>query len=498
MTNYAIAASSTPVPPSIRPWRIMLVVVLTAIADWLLFGQQVGISLALFVFAVAAGILVANRGETDFPATLVCGGFLVTAVLPLIEDVNVMTALSAAFGLGGFALATTAALRGDLKDRLVAVGWMLLSGPFRIFPDLPLLRTWLRERGLAAAAPILKGWIVPLVVGAIFVALFAAANPLIADWFANLPIKDWLGQIDGKRLLFWVIVFPILWGIVPACGRWILWPDVVDPAVAMLRPVALPDRLFDETAIRRSLVLFNLLFAVQTAMDVNYLWRGAALPNGMSYASYAHRGAYPLIVTALLAAVFVIIAMRPGSQAERSPTLRMLVFLWIGQNVLLVASSMLRLHLYVATYQLTYWRVAAFIWMLLVAAGLILIVARIVSYHSNAWMVSANLAMLVFTIWICGFINFPFLVASYNVEHAADFAASGQSIDLCYIVELGPQAIPALDRYANVTTKPLPNFVRDRRNQLAATHLHEGANWRAWTFRGWRLTRYLQGSRPPS
>ena len=51
--------------------------------------------------------------------------------------------------------------------------------------------------------------------------------------------------------------------------------------------------------------------------------------------------------------------MRPGSAAERSPLMRALVFLWVGQNVLLVVSAILRLDLYIATYLLTYWRVAA-------------------------------------------------------------------------------------------------------------------------------------------
>jgi hypothetical protein len=497
MTNCALVVRSLPVQPSVWPLRIALVVALTAIADWLLFDQTVGISLALFVLAIAAGILAVNRAEIDIRTTLVRGGLLLAAVLPLVEDVNVMTVLSAAFGLGGFALATTAPFRGDLKDRLVAIGWMLLSAPLRIFPDLPVLWAWLRERGLAAAAPILKGWIVPLVVGTIFVLLFAAANPLIADWFANLPIKEILEQIDGKRLLFWMIVLPVLWGLIRVRSWRFSRPEVGGLAVPP-SPVALPDRLFDETAIRRSLVLFNLLFAVQTAMDINYLWRGAALPDGMSYASYAHRGAYPLIVTALLAAAFVVAAMRPGSAAERSSTMRMLVFLWIGQNVLLVISSMLRLHLYVATYLLSYWRVAAFIWMLLVATGLILIVARIVTCRSNAWLISANVALLALTIWICGLINFPSLVASYNVAHANGPAAFGQIIDLHYIVELGPEAIPALDRYAAATGKPLPDCIRDRRDRFAAAHLDDTANWRAWTYRGARLTRYLQSSQPSS
>ena len=52
----------------------------------------------------------------------------------------------------------------------------------------------------------------------------------------------------------------------------------------------------------RSLILFNLLFAVQTVLDIVYLWGNVALPADISYASYAHRGAYPLILTALIAA----------------------------------------------------------------------------------------------------------------------------------------------------------------------------------------------------
>ena len=242
----------------------------------------------------------------------------------------------------------------------------------------------------------------------------------------------------------------------------------------------------------RSLVLFNLLFAVQTVMDISYLWAGAALPDGMSYATYAHRGAYPLIVTALLAAAFVIVAMRPGSEAERSPLTRALVFLWVGQNVLLVVSAILRLNLYVATYLLTYWRVAAFIWMLIVAAGLVLIVVRIVTYRSNAWLISANVVALALTIYVCSLVNFANLVASYNVAHAGDSATAGQPIDLTYVAALGPQAIPALDRYLAANPRMNPGFFRRYRDALAAEHLKGAESWRAWTFRGWRLSRYLE------
>lgn len=496
MTDTSVIATSSILP--VRgswPWRIIIVAFLAALADWLFFRHVVGVSLALFVLAVAAGVLLANQIEASRREMLLYAGILVVAVLPSLEDFNVMSALIAALGTGCFALGATAALRGNLNERLTAVGWLLLSGPFQFFRDLPLLQQWMRQHGAPAGMTAVKGWIVPLTLGAIFMTLFAAANPLIANWFAQWSVGESLKQLDMQRLTFWLGAIIAVWTFV-CVGRRFALPnrgELVATAVADLPPLTHSNLIFNDAAITRSLVLFNLLFAVQTVMDINYLWRGAALPYGMSYASYAHRGAYPLIVTALLTAAFVIVAMRPGSDAERSPPMRALVFIWVGQNVLLVASAILRLNLYVATYLLTYWRVAAFIWMLIVAAGLVLIVVRIVTYRSNAWLISANLVVLALTIYVCSFVNFANLVASYNVSHGRNAANAGVPVDLTYLAALGPQAVPALDRYIAAHAVPKRSYFPLLRNQLATAHLKDAAGWRAWTFRGWRLTRYLDG-----
>jgi hypothetical protein len=498
VTDAGIIATSSEVPVRARwLWRIAIAVVLTALADWLFFRRVVGISLAAFLVAIAAGVLATNRIEAGRRATLIYSGALVAALLPLLEDVNVLSVSIAALGIGGFALGVTAALRGNATDGLFAIGWFLISGPFQLPRDLPLFQQWARQRGAPFDPVALKGWIVPLALGGVFVALFAAANPLIANWFAQWIIGDSLKQLDFQRLMFWFGAIIVAWMFV-CVGRRFSVPDRDELATAIaanLPAVRSSHALFNDTTIVRSLVLFNILFAVQTVMDVHYLWRGAALPDGMTYASYAHRGAYPLIVTALLAAAFVLLAMRPGSAAERSPLLRALVFLWVGQNVLLVLSAMLRLNLYVETYLLTYWRVAAFIWMLIVAAGLVLIVVRIVTYRSNAWLVSANLAVLALTIYSCSFVNFAAVVADYNV--AQDRDGTDLPIDVNYLLALGPQAIPAVDRYLSHHPLPPRSHVPFRRDELAANHMRKVADWRAWTFRGWRLTRYLDNAKQP-
>ena len=72
-----------------------------------------------------------------------------------------------------------------------------------------------------------------------------------------------------------------------------------------------------------SLAAFNLIFALQNGLDIFFLWSGAPLPEGMTLAEYAHRGAYPLIATALLAGLFVLVTMRPRSRPP-PPSIRLL------------------------------------------------------------------------------------------------------------------------------------------------------------------------------
>jgi hypothetical protein len=173
--------------------------------------------------------------------------------------------------------------------------------------------------------------------------------------------------------------------------------------------------------------------------------------------------------------------MKPGGPAEQSKVIRPLVYLWVGQNVLLVASSILRLDLYVQIYLLTWWRVAAFIWMLLVAFGLLLIVTRIVLNRSNEWLIRANCIVLTATLYICSLVNFSAVIADYNVDHSREVSGKGIQVDMNYLIHLGPQAVPAIDRAIQLRGAD-PTLV-SRRNSLVEQQHNDMACWRAWGFR---------------
>ncbi|MFM1816257.1 MAG: hypothetical protein RLZ98_2952 [Pseudomonadota bacterium] len=471
---------------------------LVAFADWLYWGRPTGISVAAGLLALAVGVALINPMRTSWRERTVAIIVLALAVAPLVEDVTTVSVFFGLLGIATFALM----MSGQLKWRWPSLAGeplkLLAIGPLRLAPDLVTARG-----GLAPIVSLdaVSLWVVPLALTAVFLGLFSSANPLIAKWLVQFNPHWLIAAVSIERVLFWLAAASFAWGMItPRAVRMPTEPDSVPipgpalPPAPETDPVILAiQRMTGPQAILRALVLFNLLFAVQTTLDIEYLWRGAALPDGMSYAEYAHRGAYPLIATAVLAAVFVLATFGPGRRLEKSLLARVLVLAWIAQNVVLVLSSVLRLNLYVEVYSLSHWRIAAFIWMGLVAFGLISIMIRIALRQSNTWLFGANLAATLAVLYACAFFNFSGFIADYNVSHSREVSGKGVNLDYRYLVSLGPEAIPAMDRIvAEATTMQRANWLAVRsRCSLTRSVERQLSDWRGWTWRAARLGDYL-------
>jgi hypothetical protein len=486
MSNFTMPASDAgSVQEGTLPVKAAIVLALATLADWLFYGHDIGISAVIFAVALACGSLLANLAILNRRQIPLAGVLLLAALVPAVEEFNTASLTFMALALGVGLLQMTNRDRHGLGGWPAALCDLYLVGPFRLFRDaigafnLPALRN-----GFSV-------WFVPIVLGGIFVFLLVSANPLLEKWISLLNPGNTASYISLGRILFWTAALSIVWPFIHVRwnGRRKMPAGLAEAAALAQGMPSGPSDFFGVATILRSLILFNLLFAVQTVLDTAYLWGNATLPSDISYASYAHRGAYPLIVTALLAAGFVVVAMRPGGPAEQSRVIRPLVYLWVAQNILLVLSSILRLDLYVQIYLLTWWRVAAFIWMILVALGLVLIVARVVLNRSNGWLIRANLVALTATLYICSLINFAAIIADYNVSHSREAGGKGVWVDMSYLLSLGPQALPAIERA--IALRGLDPTLVSRRGCLVEQQRREIASWRSWGFRSWRLQRAL-------
>lgn len=246
------------------------------------------------------------------------------------------------------------------------------------------------------------------------------------------------------------------------------------------------DIVFDQKTTFNALIVFNLVFLVQTSSDLFYLWGGQALPDGMSYAYYAHRGAYPLVATALLAIAIILIVLRDGGEGEKSRTVKCLVYLWIAQNALLVVSSLYRLNLYVAEYSLTGLRLAAGIWMCMIIFGLVTIIVRIAKKKGNSWLMHKNWLLVFVVFYLSALVDYEAVIANYNVEHSYEASGSGQQLDVDYLMSFGPSAIPAVEKFIDLKSvkfTPKRKLLVVKLSRLKNAVASSCDDWRCWHLR---------------
>ena len=344
-----------------------------------------------------------------------------------------------------------------------------IATPFR---DARRLLSVRRARGQADFRAVAKVLALPLIGSIVFLALFAVANPLIGDAFARLELPS----------IFTMLLHAALWTIV----IFAIWPNMRPrPGVTLSTLIGPAPSIADQPVftLTLSLIAFNTVFALQNGLDLAFLWSGATLPNNVSQVEYVHRGAYTLIATALLAGLFVLAVLRPDSPGGRSPMIRWLVVLWVAQNMLLVASSVLRLFEYIATSMLTVLRISALAWMGLVAVGLALICWRLLANRSSAWLINVNALAATMVLSLASLVDLGAAAADWNVRHAR----TGVYLDLCYLGELGPSALlPLIALERRVSGDRLRDRVAYVRAQAFEELVHDQSIPRTATLRGGR------------
>jgi hypothetical protein len=458
-----------------------------AVADILFYREQIGSTIGLFCLSLLAFLLVMRADILRHAHARIAAAAAALSALVLLYAPSLL----------GFALYWPMLTLAVVLPRTARFddGWQWAMRLAR--HQLGALLGPLADRRRAAAARRRRygrvGWnlqlvALPVVGSLVFLSLFASANPLIGDAFARIDLGGFFLGLHFTRPLFWLGVLVLVWSVLrPRHLRLTSETgganaDLVLPGVSV-------------ASIRLSLIAFNIVFALQNGLDLAFLWSGAPLPEGMTLAEYAHRGAYPLIVTALLAALFVLVTLRPGTGMAADPMIRRMVYAWIGQNLLLVASTLFRTIDYIEVYSLTRLRIAALIWMGLVAIGLVLICYRIWRSKSGPWLINANLLAALAALSFCSVVDLSRMAAAWNVRHAQEAGGRGARLDICYLGQLGSAALLPLVELEGRTRNPiLRQRVGSARIRTMAELAEKQGRWRGWTGLGARRLRAAEAA----
>ncbi len=465
---------------------------LTLLADFLFYGHQAGWTSGFFGFLLIVAFTIHNPGTLETRAGRIISFLMIVQCGLLVEKTSLLSIFLIVIGTVSLAIISKVGLQKD------AMAWIGKLASFFLFLLHPLSKAAIAYRKYQRRVMpqntleiFMRGWLLPVLLFFMFLLLFSSANPIITRWVSFVNPEFVVKHFSLGRLFFWVLAGAAIFAVIrPKLRAQKARRPAAPKEADEPKPMGLTEWVFTKEAVLRSLVIFNLMFACQTALDINYLWAGADLPKGITYAQYAQQGAYPLIVTALLAAVFVLITQNADPEISGSRIVRGLIYLWVMQNVLLVVSSIYRTNMYVEVYALTYWRVAAFIWMGLVAMGLCWIIVRSLLNKSNSWLINANVLTLLGVLYITSFVNIGGIIAEYNVTHSHEISGKGVHLDVEYLKEIGSPAIPALKRYSRTIGGSFSGSAAVFR--MIQSLRRDMDDWRRWTYSEYRLLKSLE------
>lgn len=354
---------------------------------------------------------------------------------------------------------------------------------------------------LVRAAPVLRGLLIAVPIVVVFTALFATADAVFArltgdvlSWHPAVDLEDLATRVVVVGLGAWCAagLLGLAGGLLPA-----FLPETAPTGAAggtgarslgaaSATDLAAPrrDRL-GTTEAATVLVVVDALFAVFVVLQVAYLFGGRDTMTlaGLTYAEYARRGFFELVVVAVLAGALVVtldLAVAGRSRVQLGASLVLLAL-----TAVVVASALLRLRLYQDAYGWTELRfvvLTATAWL-----GVALVVAAVLLLRRRSWWTLHALGIMVLlTIAAMNVVGPQAFVTSRNVERAIDpslVPAGGRTgLDAGYLEELGDEAVvPIVDAWNRLGAHDraaLAPLLRDRAVALRTDPRLLG--WPAW------------------
>ena len=174
--------------------------------------------------------------------------------------------------------------------------------------------------------------------------------------------------------------------------------------------------------------LLTLVYLLFSVIQILYLFtNNMSLPDDMTYAEYARQGFFQLMFVSVLNVILVLICHAIFS---KSTVLNIVLTIMSACTYVMIASSALRMTMYIKAYDLTYMRILVFAALAVLAVVLAGVIVRI--YADRFPLVRYSMFVIVTVYIIVSFLRPAYLVARYNLENQ-----DPKDVDFRYVTSLG-------------------------------------------------------------
>ncbi len=478
-----------------RPWLTVALATLLGVAiDVLVLRHAPGFGASLVGASLAGGVMI---GRTFFGLQATRESFVLAAALGFWSLLVSVRAAPALAFLNSIAAVLLLGLMMRLLKREGLLKWTIASyvrsgfatlGGWIVQPmgflGVDLAERWPESKHRRRAGRMLVGVFLALPLLAVFAALFASADPVFERYLSSLVSIDLdlapvAGHVGAIVIVAWLAIGSVRYAALPGSDA----------------PDRLRRRLIGVVEAFTVLVLVNALFLVFVVIQSAYLFGGEETLNraGLTFSEYARRGFFELVVVgSLVIGLILVIDWMVQVGEVRSGSVDVLHGGLVVLTVVVLVSALQRMLLYTEMFGLTELRLYTTVfmgWVFLVLGWAVLTVlrGRRAAFALGAF-VSALAVLAVLTL-----ANPAGVIVRTNAQRAG---AAPADLDVAYLIELGPDAVPAL---AAVLDEVEPCA---KRSELAVALLQSqeagrtGSDWRDMTWSRLRADQVLNEAGP--
>ena len=190
-----------------------------------------------------------------------------------------------------------------------------------------------------------------------------------------------------------------------------------------------------------TLILLNGLLLFVNLIDINVFFIQDNAMNS-NYSAELHKGTWILIFSIILSASIVLYIFRRNLNFYKNNSgLKIITYIWIGQNMILASSVIVRVYHYIEHHGLAYKRIGVLIFVLATIVGLITLGYKVKNKKTTSFLFKANGVSIFTILLITSSLNWDIIIAQHTLANAQI-----KKIDYLFELSLSDKTLPILDQ----------------------------------------------------
>lgn len=425
--------------------KIWLYLIAVISFTFLFYRQDAGINLTLFAGLLLTAATILNKtNRRSCQWLIIAAGTLISAFFVGWYS-NSLSVIMAIISLIMLSILKNSKRTSYFLAFFIGIASMVGSVIFMILAKIDANRLKQFQKTKPSNSGY-KWWPVTIVamVAFVFMTIYREINPVFNNYFIKIFSDIDLGwlvfSIFGAILLYTFFYPPRLVKKLLPYERNYGKTIVHDASASKTQSVFSLFASFDHERYSALLlfIILNILLLILNIFDIQYLFLKGELPEGITYSDYVHRGVGAVILSILLAIGVISYYFRGLINFDSgSKIIKLLTYVWILQNIVLVIMTAFKNQLYIEAFSLTYMRIGVYYYLGFALIGLLLTIYKIY-FTQDIWFLfrTNSLAIYVVLILSC-FFNWNMIVTRYNIQNSKE-------IDYVYLSELGHANYPVL------------------------------------------------------